>query len=105
MSVRITDELFFSELLDTTISGLEEITDYAKNKDYAKCRQIFAKYVRQNLHPEKFFQTLLQGEEVEVTEELLADAQMAIKHQMVSVGIMYDYQDKPVDWTFNPTAN
>ena len=105
MSTKLTDARFFSNILDTSLKGLEDIPSLATEGKFKSCRKILADYVRKNLQPENFFSTLPDNGKVEKTPELLEGADKAVRHYMVSVGIPYDFGDAPVDWMFNPTEN
>ena len=52
---KLTDAQFFSELVDCTLPGLEEIPAAAARGDFVACRRLFAAHVRQSLQPDRFF--------------------------------------------------
>lgn len=104
---KLTDARFFSELVDCTLPGLEEIPAAAARGDFAACRRLFAAHVRQSLQPDRFFsipyefpenQFTLAGESEEEAGERI------IKHNLISVGVHCQFDDK-VDWFANPTYN
>jgi hypothetical protein len=101
----LSDEKFFSELLDCSLSGLEQIPQAAADKKFELCRKIFADYIRNVLRPEKFFNSLREKGKVKPTDDLIDKAEKACRHYMVSCGIPYDYGSSEVDWFFNPTYN
>ena len=106
MGTKLTDSVFFTQLLDTALPGLEEIPSLAAAADYAACRRVFAAYVRQMLHPEIFFSSQREMDTVnETPEEEVECAEKAVRNIMRSVGVEYDFGEGPVDWFSNPTYN
>ncbi len=105
MANLITDKKLFGELLDFNFPGLEKIKKETEKKNYIDCRKILADVFRKSLNPDLFFTTLENNGIVEKNEELIDNAEKAVKHYVVSCGIPYDFKEKPVKWTFNPTEN
>ncbi len=101
----ISDEKLFNEVIDLNFPGLERIKSESNKKNYAECRKILAETFRKSLVPDLFFTTLENNGEVEETKELIDSAEKAVRHYVVSCGIPYDFNGKPIDWTFNPTYN
>ena len=106
MGTKLTDQLFFTQLVDTTRPGLEDITVAAAAEDYAACRRIFAAYVRKMLQPDVFFSSQRMVEKpLSNEEEEFQRAEKAVRNIMLSVGVEYDFGDGPVDWYSNHTYN
>ncbi|MBE7051074.1 MAG: hypothetical protein E7395_00695 [Ruminococcaceae bacterium] len=101
----LTDHKFFSEIVDTSIPELNILKKYTAENNYQKCRRVFASYVRCVLEPEKFFSTYQCTQPEQSKDDILENAEKAIRHYMVSCKIPHDFGNKKVDWTFNPTAN
>lgn len=109
MGPRLSDAKFFGELIDCTLSGLEDIPDAVAEENYAMCRKIFAEHVREILREKEtlFFSMpyefppndfIMPGEDVEDAVERIK------KNRFVSVGIPHQYENE-VDWFANPTPN
>ena len=98
----ISDKELFDEIIDCSYPGLGEIKNCT---DYNKCRKILAEVFRKSLNPTLFFSTMEDNGNVELTDELIDNAEKAVKHYVVSCGIPYDFKGEPVKWTFNPTEN
>lgn len=103
MAIKVTDEKFFSELLDYDIKELAAVKAASEKGDFALCRKLFAAYVRNTLEPEKFFSALPDGGAAAKSDELIENAQKACRHYMVSCGIPCDFGENEVDWESNPT--
>ena len=54
MKRKMTDEIFFTQHVDTTIPGLETIPELCKNGQYDEARRVFADVVRRRAEPERF---------------------------------------------------
>lgn len=106
MGTKLTDAVFFTQLLDASLPGLEDLPVLAAASDFAACRKVFATYVRQMLHPEVFFSVKREMDTVnETPEEEVECAEKAVHNIMRSVGVEYDFGDGPIDWFSNPTYN
>ena len=106
MGTKLTDQVFFSELVDTTQPGLAEIARYAAVEDYAACRKTFAAFVRNMLRPDVFFRAeRIMEKALENEHEELERAEKAVRNIMLSVGVEYDFGDGPIDWYSNHTYN
>jgi len=106
MGTRLSDELFFTQHVDTSLPGLAGITDAAAAGDFAACRRIFAAFVRQMFDTERFFS--IKRKMDGVIEDELQDterAEKAVRNIMCSVGVEYDFGDGPIDWYSNHTYN
>ena len=101
----LSDKIFFGELLNCSLPGLEGIPSAAASGDYTECRHQFGVYVRSMFQPEVFLRTLKDGTTPELTAELTDNAQKACRHYMVSCGIPCDFNGQVVDWFSNPTYN
>lgn len=104
---RLTDVRFFGELIDCSLPGLEEIPEAVASGDYAKCRNVFAAYVRASLDQDKFgalpynapeHKIIFQGE----TEE--ESAERIVNLHLISCNTPYQFKEK-IDWFHNPTYN
>lgn len=102
----VSDELFFTELVDTSLPGMEGMEVAAREGDYAKCRKIFGNRIRTYLRPELFgklpergMESLLKGE-----EQLLSAADKICGNELTSCGITYPFGDN-IDWTYNASPD
>ena len=104
---KLTDAQFFSELVDCTLPGLEEIPAAAARGDFVACRRLCAAHVRQSLQPDRFFAIPYEFPENQFTVagESEEEAGERIKqHILISVGVPCQFEGK-VDWFANPTYN
>ena len=106
---RLTDQLFFSEAVDTRLTGLQGIPAALERQDFKACRSIFAAFIREQLmqregmffgipyeFPENNF--ILPEESVEEAIERIR------KRQLAAVSIPYQFEGK-VDWFSNHAPN
>ena len=100
----LTDARFFGELLDTAYPGLEEIPALAEKGDFAACRKIFADFFRGFLQPETYFSSRADKGVVNMTDDLVADAENGCRHLLTSCGTPHQFGEK-VDWFLNPTSS
>ena len=115
MGPLLTDKKFFTEIIDCTLKGLEDIPSYAQKEDFASCRRIFAEFFRNYLEPEKYFSAKTKGMVNNMSkggrykdaegDEIIEAAEKACRHYMVSCGIPSDFGENKVDWYSNPTHN
>ena len=101
----LTDREFFSECLDCTLSGLEEIPKVLKKNDFALCHKIFGAYIRNSLQKEKYLSTLPKVVNQNNIRTLVEQAEKVMRHIMTPCGISHEFGKKPVDWFANPTFN
>ena len=100
----LTDERFFGELLNCTFPGLEEIPALAEKDDFAACRKVFADFFRGFLRPETYFSSRADKGVVNMTDDLVTDAENGCRHLLTSCGTPHQFGEK-VDWFLNPTYN
>lgn len=114
---RLTDAEFFSEHIDTTRPGLEDIPAAVAAGDFAAARRLFAAEVRASLQPERWFRqerSFLGGSHYLPDETAEAACQRVLSGTLVSCSTPCDFS-KPeflgrnsgfeVDWFANPTFN
>ncbi len=103
---RLSDAVFFNELVDTTLPGMEGLAEAAAAGEYALCRQIFAKRVRDHLRVDLYEK--LGGDVVMRAwggeQDPLEEADKVCRNLLISCGTPYQYGEE-IDWTFNATAN
>ena len=104
---KLTDGEFFGSLINTRISGLENIALCANRGDYREARKILADYVRENLEPDIFF----SAKQYFLTDHCMADgetdrqaADRICRYKFVVCGMPYQFEDE-MDWNHNPTFN
>ncbi len=102
---RTSEKEFFEDHLDTTIPALSGIPECVKNGDMATARKIFADYIRSFLQPEKLIHSWLKKPDGEQLERITARAKDIMDYKFRSCGIPWQFKDKKVDWSFNPTYN
>lgn len=109
MALRLTKERFFTDLLDTGISGLSGIDRVFRESGAEKAEAQFGAFIRSCLPAERFFS---QPEEYRENAWRTADesdldvAERILAHCLMSCGELYDFgADNPVNWSFNPTYN
>ena len=104
---RLTDARFFTECLDTTLPGLEEVPAAVARGDFALARRLFAAEARASLQPERFltvpreFRGLHFMRPDETVEEA---AERILRLELVSCSTPHQFQGE-VDWFLNPTYN
>ncbi|HEY64977.1 MAG TPA: hypothetical protein G4O02_10450 [Caldilineae bacterium] len=104
---RLSDERFFTEIVDTTRPGLEEIPDAVARGDLATARRLFAAEVRRTLQPERFFRIRrdFRGHSYMYPGETIAQAaERILRLELISCSTPHRFEDQ-VDWTANPTYN
>ena len=105
---RISDERFFSSLIDTAAPGLEKIPDAIASGDFKEARRLFANFVRSSLKPEYFNgfpydvmqrnTTTLQGETWRESADRICN------NYLISCGTPFQF-GAVVDYFANPTFN
>ncbi len=107
MKRKMTDEIFFTQHVDTTIPGLETIPELCKNGQYDEARRVFADVVRRRAEPERFLSIPYEiGENIIRIdgEDEMAMADRVCRKIILSCGVPMDYSNG-YDWTANPTYN
>lgn len=107
MKRKMTDEIFFTQHVDTTIPGLETIPKLCKNGQYDEARRVFADVVRRRAEPERFLSIPYEiGENIIRIdgEDEMAMADRVCRKIILSCGVPMDYSNG-YDWTANPTYN
>ncbi len=102
----VSDELFFGELVDTSLPGMEGMKEAAKAGDYAACRRIFGSRVRKYLRPDLFRQLPEMGMKKlqKGKDQLLEAADKIYENELTSCGIPYKFGEN-IDWTYNATSD
>jgi len=103
---RLQDDRFFGELVNTNLPGLEEIPKLAAQKDYAACRKVFAKHVRETLDVERLKKVCGMDEISQLMndENIMKNADLAASNYLSSTGVPYQFGNQ-IDWEFNATSN
>ncbi len=109
MSVRLSDEKFFCELLDTSVPGLSGIDNLYRESGSAAAEKQFADFIRTVPFPaEQYFAANSGGyKENSWTlpdEDQYAAAERIMRHELISCGFPYAFGER-VDWEYNPTYN
>ncbi len=102
----VSDQLFFTQLVNTDLPGMEGIKDAIAAEDYADCRHIFAERVRTYLRPDLFDKLPGSGME-SITgnnDSLLEEAEKICNNELSSCGLSYQF-GKNIDWTFNASPD
>lgn len=104
---RLTAEEFFRSHVDTGIPGLEGIAGKAACGDLAGAGRIFADHVRRSLRPAAVNRDWL---EKTYSRQELADlersAAQTLDYCFKAAGAgWHRFEDRKIDWTFNPTFN
>ena len=100
----LSDKDFFAALDYEGFPALEKVKAAAEREYYAEAKREFRAFVRGYLSPEKFFTVHGKVEKPELTKDLKATAERALRHEMVSCGTPCKFEGK-VDWYANPTYN
>lgn len=104
---RLSDEAFFTQLIDTSRPGLAGIPAAVAAGNYAEARRLFAAEVRATLQPERFFRLersfrgnhfMYPGESVEEAAERI------LRLELISCSTPHQFKGE-VDWFANPTYN
>ena len=103
MSIKVSDEKFFTELLDYEKIGAAALNRAAEKKDFSLCRKLFANYIRETIDKEKYFSALSGRKEPKESDDVVLLAENACRHYMVSCGIPCDFGENEVQWESNPT--
>ena len=105
----ITDERFFCEELDRSISGLENIDETFREKGLCAAEKQFCDFIRGYLRPDMYFKSPYYGREnawARRDEDDYAAAERIMTGELASVGYFHKFPDtKSVTWSDNPTAN
>lgn len=103
---RTSDEKFLCELIDASIPELSSIPELVKSGKTEEAKHIFAEYIRNFLQPKKLIRELLNRKySPEQLEKLTNAAKDVMDYKFRSCGIPWQFADKKIDWTFNPTYN
>ena len=102
----VSDELFFTKLVDTSLPGMEGMKEAALAGDYTACRHIFAERVRGHLRTDLFdklpgsgMESMLKG-----NDSFLTEADKICNNELTSCGLSYKFSKK-IDWTFNASPD
>ena len=106
---RLTDEAFFTEAVDASLPGLEEISAALEMQDFKACRSIFAAFIREQLRQreEVFFGIPYEFPENNfiLPDESIEEAVARIrKLKLAAVSIPYQFEGR-VDWFSNHAPN
>lgn len=103
---RLSDAEFFGERVDTSLPGMEGLAQAAAAGDYALCREIFARRVREHLRVDLYEK--LGGDAMSAAwgsgGDVLVEADKVCRNLLISCGTPYQFGEE-IDWTFNATAN
>ena len=61
MAIKVSDKVFFTQLLDYSLEGLADVKKASDKEDFSLCRKLFAEYIRETLQPEKLFSARLRS--------------------------------------------
>lgn len=110
----VSDKRFFTECLDRGIPEMEKAARAAEREDYELACSIYAEYMRAHYSRELFFTSNRRRMNFDAPRDynlsspksrrILADAEKAEQHTMVSCSTPYHFEGK-VDWFSNPTYN
>ncbi|MCL2834151.1 MAG: heparinase II/III family protein [Treponema sp.] len=104
---RTSDKKFFTELIDASLPGLQEIPEAVKKENFGEARRLFASYVRSALKPEYFNNMpycLLQDTVIFPGETWHQGADRICNNLLISCGTEFQFGDK-IDYFANPTFN
>ncbi len=100
----LTDAKFFGELIDCAYPGLEAVPALVEKGDFAACRKVFGDFLRVFLQPEVYFSSRRDKGVVDMSDELVQNAENGCSHLLTSCGTPHQFGEK-VDWFANPTYN
>ena len=103
----MTDEVFFTRHVDTSLAGLEEIPSLCQSGRYDEVRRVFAAAVRRRAEPEKFLSLPFEQEENMTKldgENEMDAAERVCRGVLISCGVPMDFS-AGYDWSANPTYN
>lgn len=104
---RLSDRDFFTQCVDTTRPGLEEIPAAVAEGDYAAARGLFADAARRSLQPQRFLQIDRQfrgANFMRPGESVAEAAERILNLELISTSTPHQFEDD-VDWFANPTYN
>ena len=104
---RLSDADFFTQCVDTTRAGLQDIPAAVAQGDFATARRLFAIEARRTLQPERFFrlQREFRGNYFMYPDETAAAAaERIMRLELISCGTPHHFAGE-VDWFSNPTFN
>ncbi len=105
----ITDERFFCEELDESVSALKGIGENFKKNGLAAAEKQFSDCIRTMLLPDMYFRMPYYNRENSWSrrdEDDFAAAERIMTGELCSVGYFHKFPDtKSVEWNSNPTAN
>ncbi|MBR5448815.1 MAG: heparinase II/III family protein [Clostridia bacterium] len=100
----MTDLELYTVLDTERYPSLAECVSLYERGEALAARAVFADAARKMLNPVRFFTHSLREEKPVLDGPLLAKAERAIRHEMVSCRIPHRF-DGAVDWYHNPTEN
>lgn len=104
---RLSDRELFTQCIDTTRPGLQEIPAAAARGDWATARRLLAAEVRQALRPERFLTVprRFRGRNFMYPDETPAQAaERILRLELISCSTPHQFVGR-VDWFANPTFN
>lgn len=103
---RTTEKDFFTKHLNTEIKELNEIRNCAENGDIKKTENLFARFIKNTLDPEKVLKDWhISNLSIQEKEIIIRDGKSAMDYIFAPCGIPYQFKDHKIDWIFNPTYN
>ena len=107
--MKITEKMFFEDVLDLTIPELKLASETHAAGNAPEARRIFASYVRGALMPEKFFKIPFYeqyGACIRSGETLIDQANRVLENKYIAVNVPYDFgKGNKIDWWANPCYN
>ena len=105
----LSDERFFTEVLNTDIPALAEVSGLWTSGKRSEAESAFAAFIKGELRPDIYFKTPYYPRENVWAYKEESDREAADRiacGRLMSCGIMHDFggTDK-VDWESNPTYN
>lgn len=104
----LTDERFYTEVLDTSRAGLEGIDERYRRGDLCGCQKQFADHLRATLRPDMYFRIPYYGREnawAYSSEDDYAASERIIRGELMACGLAYQFPEGKIIWTANPSDN